>query len=181
MLLLREVADLRRSTQHPSLQRFVPSLLLAALMPLLGGCVQPTVRPIVGPSGDPTLFISCSDTGQCYELAGRSCPNGYDIQRARGATVESYLVHCRTQPAPEQPVYYSAQPAYARPASQQTWTPQTPANSTAAQPWAQSAPPPPPAPDATQSTAATGAPNAMSPSAMSMPRPIGSSEFDLGY
>lgn len=175
MLLLREVADPQRSTQHPSLQRFVPSLLLAALMPLLSGCVQPTVRPIVGPSGDPTLFISCSDTGQCYELAGRSCPNGYDIQRARGATVESYLVHCRAQPSPEQPAYYSAQPAYSQPAPQQAWASQ-PAPRTAAQPWAQSAPPPPPAPDAGQSTAATGAPNAMS-----MPRPIGSSEFDLGY
>ncbi|HEY6722811.1 MAG TPA: hypothetical protein VI197_02235 [Polyangiaceae bacterium] len=167
------MADSRRSTQR---SRFLPGLLVTALVPLLGGCVQPTVRPIVGPSGDPTLFISCSDTGQCYELAGRSCPNGYDIQRARGAAVESYLVHCRAQPAPEQPAYYSAQPA-----PQQAWAPQpawAPATSAPAttQPWAQSAPPPPPAPDAGQSTAATAAPNALS-----MPRPIGSSDFDLGY
>lgn len=174
MLLLKQVAHLERSLPHTSLQRIVPSLLVAALMPLLSGCVQPTVRPIVGPSGDPTLFISCSDTGQCYELAGRSCPNGYDIQRARGATVESYLVHCRAQPAPEPPLYYSSEPAYTQPAPQQAWAPQ-PAPQPTAQPWAQSAPPPPPAPDA-QSAAASGAPNAMS-----MPRPIGSSEFDLGY
>jgi len=172
VLLLREVADHRRSVSQSSCQRFLSGFLVAALVPLLGGCVQPTVRPIVGPSGDPTLFISCSDTGQCYELAGRSCPNGYDIQRARGATVESYLVHCRAQPATEQPVYYSSQPTYSQPAAQPAWAPQA----ATAQPWAQSAPPPPPAPDATQSTAATGAPNAMS-----MPRPIGSSEFDLGY
>ena len=181
MLLLKEVADYRGqsnasrptpwSRQNPKRQRFLPSILLLALAPVVGGCVQPTVRPIVGPSGDPTLFISCSDTGQCYELAGRSCPNGYDIQRARGATVESYLVHCRSQPVAQQPAYYSSQPAYSPPGQQRAWAPQEPA-----QPWAQTAPPPPPAPDATQSAAASGAPNAMS-----MPRPIGSSEFDLGY
>lgn len=179
MLLLKDVADHRRTTP-PSFsraarrcQRLLPGLLVAALVPLLGGCVQPTVRPIVGPSGDPTLFISCGDTGQCYELAGRNCPNGYDIQRARGATVESYLVHCR-RPAPEQPTYYSAQ-SYTQPAPQ-AWTPQP-----AAQPWAQSAPPPPPVPEAAHSTAASPPPNALSPNAMSMPRPIGSSDFDLGY
>src|SRR5262245_32374587 len=117
-------------------------------MPLLVGCVQPSVRPIVGPSGDATLFISCSDTGQCYQLAGQSCPNGYDIQRAHGAAVESYLVHCKA-PTQAQPVYYSARPAYSPPPQQQqqAWAP-----SPAAQPWAQSAPPPPPAPDAAHTT-----------------------------
>ncbi|HEU5077320.1 MAG TPA: hypothetical protein VFU02_24180 [Polyangiaceae bacterium] len=168
------MADLRRRFQYSRVQRFLPSLLVAGLVPFLSGCVQPSVRPIVGPSGSPTLFISCAETGQCYELAGQSCPNGYDIQRAPSATVESYLVHCRSAPAPEQPTYYSAAPAYSQPAPQQAWAP-SPSSGTP-QPWAQSAPPPPPAPDAAQNAAASGAPNAMS-----MPRPIGSSEFDLGY
>jgi len=152
-----------------------------AVAPLVVACVQPTVRPIVGPSGDPTLFISCGDTGECYELAGRSCPNGYDIQRARGATLESYLVHCRAQPSAE-PVYYSARSTppsysqpYSQPAQQQTWAPADSADSNRAnQPWAQAAPPPPPAP-------AQGATASDAPNAMSMPRPIGSSDFDLGY
>ena len=174
MLLLKEVEDSRQS--GTLLRRFFQSMALVAVAPLVVACVQPTVRPIVGPSGDPTLFISCGDTGECYELAGRSCPNGYDIQRARGATLESYLVHCRAQPSAE-PVYYSARstPAtypqsYSQPAQQQAW------GSNSTQPWAQAAPPPPPAPDGTQGTTASDAPNAMS-----MPRPIGSSDFDLGY
>ena len=174
MLLLKEVED-SRGQSRTLLQRFFQSVALAAVAPLVVACVQPTVRPIVGPSGDPTLFISCGDTGECYELAGRSCPNGYDIQRARGATLESYLVHCRAQPNAE-PVYYSARstPAsypqpYSQPAQQQAWTP-TDSN----QPWAQAAPPPPPAP-------AQGATASDAPNAMSMPRPIGSSDFDLGY
>jgi len=174
VLLLKEVAD-SRGQSRTVLQRLVQSIALVAVAPLVGACVQPTVRPIVGPSGDPTLFISCGDTGECYELAGRSCPNGYDIQRARGATLESYLVHCRAQPSAE-PVYYSArstpapysQPAaYSQPGQQQAWAP-----SDSNQPWAQAAPPPPPAPGATANDA---------PNAMSMPRPIGSADFDLGY
>lgn len=128
--------------------------------------MQPTVRPIVGPSGSPTLFISCADTGQCYELAGSSCPHGYDIQRARGASIESYLVHCKAPPAPTQQAYYAAAPAPAYPQSQQQWAPQ---------PWNE-APQPPPAPPSEAAQSAAGPPNAMS-----LPRPIGSSEFDLGY
>jgi|SRR6187399_2994640 len=145
-----------------------------ALAPALVGCVEPSVRPIVGPSGSPTLFISCADTGQCYELAGSSCPHGYDIQRARGATVESYLVHCKAEPAPTQQAYYAPAPgaayppaqAYSQQQQQQQWAPQ---------PWT-AAPPPPPAPPPETAQSTVGAPNAMS-----LPRPIGSSDFDLGY
>jgi hypothetical protein len=129
-------------------------------------CVQPSVRNIVGPSGQSTLFVTCGDTGECYELAGKNCPSGYDIQPARGAPQESYLVSCRMRQTPQQP-YYAAQ-TYPPPQPVHSWT--APAPAPAAQSWNQAPPP------AQAQTASSDVPNGLS-----FPRPIGSSEFDVGY
>jgi hypothetical protein len=89
--------------------------------------VQPAARPIVGPDGLPTLHVSCgTDEGACYELAGRSCPTGYDIHPTRGSP-GNFLVRCGAQP----------QPPSANVASTQTLAPSPYAIQETVQPWPQ--------------------------------------------
>lgn len=157
--------------------------ILAALtsaVPLIAAtaCVEPSVRPIVGPSGQAAFFISCPDSGQCYELAGHQCPQGYDIQRAQGTAIESYLVSCRQPGTAQARPYYPANASYT-PAPNATattptygWRQANPSSSTPQ--WAP--PPPPPPPPAAEPTAETNVnegPHGF--------RPIASDELDLGY
>jgi hypothetical protein len=165
--------------------RFVATNILFVALGVTS-CVQPSVRPIVGPDGTATLFVSCSDSGECYELAGKSCPQGYNIQRARGATPESYLVRCRTSAvatAAPPPFAYGPQPAQygtptqSTPASAGAWPPRD-ASVDSPRPWVQEqavAPPPPPTTgdDYGQANNYTNE--------LSVPRPIGSGEPDVGY
>ena len=135
---------------------------------LLVACVQTHVRNITGPSGQSALFITCADPGVCYELAGRHCPTGYDLNPSK-VDVHSVVVTCRqaiaaqySAPAPAlQPV---AARDYVRPAS----APQESAPMVT-DPWQPNYAPPPPPPPRDQA------------SDMASPRPIGSGGPDLGY
>lgn len=171
------------------------SLRIALACALVSACVQPSVRSIVGPDGRATLFVSCRETGDCYELAGSHCPHGYNIQRAQGAALESYLVSCRTPVAraPEPYYYARANPSpapAARTTAPSSWVarpnePAAPENGwppssqsvDPPHPWAQHAPPPPPPPP-------PGPDHQVFPEAqngISFPRPISSEELDVGY
>jgi hypothetical protein len=56
---------------------------------------EPRAIPVTGPDGLPALHVSCgTDEGHCYQLAGRFCPTGYDIEPTRGRA-GNFLVHCR--------------------------------------------------------------------------------------
>lgn len=42
------------------------------------------------------LHVSCgADEAACYEIAGRACPQGYDIGRTHGQQAGTFLVRCR--------------------------------------------------------------------------------------
>lgn len=148
---------------------------VAALLGLVSACMQPSVRPIVGPTGQPAFFVSCPDSGQCYELAGRQCPQGYDIQRAHGTAIESYLVSCKQAGAATAQRYYPANGSYAPAGSgvpAYGWT--QPPSAGRSQQWAPPPPPPPPpSAEPAPETAATEGPHGF--------RPIATDEFDLGY
>lgn len=91
-----------------SIDMRVMSILPAAAL-LAAACAgQPRAVPIVGPDGSPMYHVSCGGSeASCYELAGRQCPQGYEIARTQGES-GNYLVRCRargvvgtwTQPSP---------------------------------------------------------------------------------
>jgi hypothetical protein len=72
------------------------------LLLLATGCTQasqpgPSAVPIIAPDGVAALHVSCgAREGRCYELAGRYCPTGYDIEPTRGPP-GNYVVHCRAR------------------------------------------------------------------------------------
>jgi hypothetical protein len=74
----------------------------AALLLLATGCAQasqpgPSAVPIIAPDGVAALHVSCgAREGRCYELAGRYCPTGYDIEPTRGPP-GNFVVHCRAR------------------------------------------------------------------------------------
>lgn len=87
----------------------------------LSGCMAapaPAAVPIVGPDGTSMMHVSCGlDEARCYEIAGRSCPAGYDIARTAGNATGNFLVRCRA------PVPAYAPPAYATYAPPQRYVP----------------------------------------------------------
>jgi hypothetical protein len=64
-----------------------PVAVLLLALPL-AACV--TARPLTLPDGSHGVAIRCNgaalDISSCYEQAGKSCPNGYDVM---GANQES--------------------------------------------------------------------------------------------
>jgi hypothetical protein len=68
--------------------------------------VEPAAHPIVGPDGSPMLHVSCGQNeARCYELAGHSCPNGYELALTPR---NNLLVRCRPgAPAASQAVVSS--------------------------------------------------------------------------
>ncbi|HEY4157854.1 MAG TPA: hypothetical protein VGM29_07140 [Polyangiaceae bacterium] len=63
-------------------------------------CVQPSVRPIIGPDGSAMLHVHCGrDQFACFELAGQSCPHGYDMSPIFDVSEGNFLVRCRAQAA----------------------------------------------------------------------------------
>lgn len=126
-------------------------------------CVQPSVRHIVAPDGNQSLYITCSESGECYELAGKRCPTGYNIQRASGSVPPGYLVSCRRRAAPAPRSYAPTYAATEAPTSP-SWQPRPPPSTDA---WAQPVVPASP-------------PSSSVSSGFSFPGPIGE-EVDIGY
>ena len=94
---------------------------------VVGGCAQaPRARAITGPDGSEMFHVSCgADQGACFELAGRSCPRGYELAPVFGERDDNFLVRCRaasvaTAESTPAPV---AAPSAARPAP---YTPEWP-------------------------------------------------------
>jgi hypothetical protein len=73
-------------------------LLLFAVFTMSAGCTrQSHIRPLVGPDGTPMFHVSCGgDQGACFELAGRSCPQGYALVPLFDRRDNNFLVRCRT-------------------------------------------------------------------------------------
>jgi hypothetical protein len=69
--------------------------------------IEPAAHPIVGPDGSAMLHVSCGhDEARCYELAGRSCPAGYDLALTPR---HNLLVRClRHSPSARTAVWSSA-------------------------------------------------------------------------
>ena len=63
------------------------------------GCAHanpPRAVSVIGPDGAPALHVSCGNhEGECYRMAGQSCPYGYAIERSAGAA-GNFLVRCRS-------------------------------------------------------------------------------------
>ena len=62
------------------------------------GCVEtPGAEHIVGPDGTRMLHVHCGDEQvACFQLAGESCPNGYDLSPIFDPHDGNFLVRCRT-------------------------------------------------------------------------------------
>ena len=195
MLLIIEVPSLAKPVRARWLcksRRWCGLLVL----PLAVACTSARARSIVGPDGQTVLFISCGETGACYELAGRHCPAGYDIRRARGAVPESYLVLCR-RAAGAPSAYYPPAPVAATPTRlapvlqaprQQGWPP--PRESLdSAQHWPEQVQPPgaPPAPlaaptpSAPPATSVGGGVDMSERADTSTVETLGRQEPDVGY
>jgi len=82
---------------HRLMSRLLPALALIALP----SCEQESRRvvfasskPIVGPDGFRHWWLECRESiGRCYAIAGRQCPNGYEVierdgQRGAVATTD---------------------------------------------------------------------------------------------
>jgi hypothetical protein len=69
------------------------------------GCMSPTAYPIVGPDGSRMLHVSCgADEGRCFQLAGESCPLGYEMYAVHPPRGDTFLVRCRSAAVAQQPV-----------------------------------------------------------------------------
>jgi len=70
---------------------FAPLPLLAAI-----ACAsEAKLTPIIGPDGTRMFHAQCrGDEGRCFEMAGQSCPQGYDLARTLGER-DNFLVRCR--------------------------------------------------------------------------------------
>ena len=64
------------------------------------GCVEtPGAERIVGPDGTHMLHVHCGDEQVvCFQLAGESCPNGYDLSPIFDPHDGNFLVRCRNPP-----------------------------------------------------------------------------------
>jgi hypothetical protein len=72
------------------------TLLLGVGLCLLGCSQQPQARNITGPDGTPMVHVSCgSDQSVCFQLAGRSCPGGYNLFPIFDAHDNNFLVRCQ--------------------------------------------------------------------------------------
>ena len=82
----------------PRVKRFAGFGLVLVLLGV--GCSAPGVRPIVGPDGSAMLHVHCGgDQAKCFELAGQSCPRGYDLSPIFDVSQGNYLVRCRAASA----------------------------------------------------------------------------------
>jgi hypothetical protein len=96
-------------------------LLLASAACAPGSRQAPHAVPIVGPQGVPAPHVSCgTDQGGCYQLAGRYCPTGYDIDPTPGPP-GNYLVHCRLRAFSANNQYPLAPSPYALQETVQPW------------------------------------------------------------
>ncbi len=133
--------------------------LLGAL--LVSACAQPKsaqdagrVRAIVGPDGSQMLHVSCGDDeGLCYQIAGQSCPSGYDVGRTHTQERGQFFVRCR--PPNPYGAAWSQRGPNAGPASPPTPPPSTP----------------PPASAPTPATGGAAQPTLGSPGASDQPGP----------
>jgi hypothetical protein len=179
---LRAVRSLRCDL-HPPLHpeaHWQSWLLLATLCGWTAmtstGCATAHAVSIVGPDGSPMLHVSCErNRAECYQIAGRHCPSGYDIQPAIGSN-SSVLVRCTRSVSPVAPVVV-AEHDLAYPV--RSWMPESglppanprPARHAAALPRAAERGAPPPA-------ASFPDPDVPAPTA---PSGVGNQKLDLGY
>jgi hypothetical protein len=78
--------------------------LLALGIAALAGCVRPGAEPIVGPDGSQMLHVHCgADQGECFRLAGQSCPFGYDYAPVYDPKDGNFFVRCRSGVAAQPP------------------------------------------------------------------------------
>jgi len=82
------------------------SVVLIVLVATLGcSSSQPT---IVAPDGGPAIPLHCATMAQCYTVAGRRCPHGYEkldestktesrrgLMNAATLTTTDWLIRCR--------------------------------------------------------------------------------------
>ncbi|MEP7049667.1 MAG: hypothetical protein ABJB12_04910 [Pseudomonadota bacterium] len=63
-------------------------------------CVEtPGAQRIVGPDGTHMLHVHCGDDqAACFQLAGESCPSGYDLSPIFDPRDGNFLVRCRNPP-----------------------------------------------------------------------------------
>lgn len=75
--------------------RIAAPALLGLLLACAACAVQPVAYPIVGPDGTQMLHVNCgADEGRCFQLAGQSCPYGYDMYAVHPPSGETFLVRC---------------------------------------------------------------------------------------
>jgi len=92
------------------------------MLAVLSSCAQgPRARPITGPDGSKMVHVSCrGDQGACFDLAGQSCPNGYQLAPVFGERDDNFLVRCRL------PALVAAPPAAVAAAATPVATPEWP-------------------------------------------------------
>ncbi len=60
---------------------------------------EPAARNVIGPDGRPSLHVACgANQGACFELAGKSCPYGYDFVPVFDPHDNNFLVSCHAVP-----------------------------------------------------------------------------------
>ena len=91
--------------------------VLLGLSSLAAGCVEtPGAERIVGPDGTHMLHVHCGDEQvACFQLAGESCPSGYDLSPIFDPHDGNFLVRCRNPPL-SGTVTIAQTPVLARPA-----------------------------------------------------------------
>ncbi|MEO7033639.1 MAG: hypothetical protein ABI548_07155 [Polyangiaceae bacterium] len=74
--------------------------VLIGFSSLVLGCVEtPGAERIVGPDGTHMLHVHCGDEqAACFQLAGESCPSGYDLSPIFDPHDGNFLVRCRNSP-----------------------------------------------------------------------------------
>lgn len=72
-------------------------LAAVAILVASSACTQaPRARPVLGPDGSAVWHVSCGgDQGACFELAGQSCPHGYQLTPIFDPSSNNFLVRCR--------------------------------------------------------------------------------------
>ena len=82
------------------LRAHLASAILIGLGPLVAGCVEtPGAERIIGPDGTHMLHVHCADEqAACFQLAGESCPSGYDLSPIFDPRDGNFLVRCRNRP-----------------------------------------------------------------------------------
>ena len=81
-------------------------ILIISMLAVVAGCASVKPQHFVGPNGNNAYHMKCSGYGKrlgdCYEMAGQVCPNGYSVIGMENSVVGLPMANGSMMVAPQQ-------------------------------------------------------------------------------